>query len=53
MLIEAEILILKLDDKIEFWRNVKQDPHNVANAVIIVLTEIKDAVQSSKTERTA
>lgn len=46
-LIDADNLEEAIDRQLAFWRQVNEDPHNVANAVIATLESIKMAVRQA------
>ena len=40
---DAERFLENLDDKIAFHRNITNDPHNIGNAALCVLIEVRNA----------
>lgn len=45
--INAEKLEEALDKTIKFWLQVEEDPHQIAQGVIVALREIKHAVKAA------
>jgi len=41
-------LLKELDDRAEFWRTTKEDPHGIATAVYVALMEVRAAIRDSE-----
>lgn len=39
------VFLAALDRAIEFHRSLNEDPHNIRNAVLVSLTEVRDAMR--------
>jgi hypothetical protein len=47
MLNEHQVFIAALEKAIEFHRSNQNDPHEIGNAVMVVLIEVRDAYKKA------